>query len=266
MSTVLSTGHVVMYGRENMHISPAFYIYSTNGDLKRKIPHVCGHEDGIFIEAVTIQGQEYLCASCINEKCDKIYAVCLRDDRVHVAYKKDGHYPSNICLGEPGVLYVKDCMAEYDQPVLQLDCSRLPFTHTRTIQSGMEGMYDICYSSHPQPGVLIFTNHPTHNIRAVSVDTGTKLWELTKSEIEGRVICPHGITVSTVNNYLIVCDGTNKRLLVLRTRDGKVINTHHVDNCFAAHDPHLINNETQLVLRYAHSTIDYYHIGLFQLK
>ena len=168
-----------------------------------------------------------------------------------------------MCNGETGTMYCGHWDGKF--VVLELDCSRLPFTHTgKTIQSGMENIYDMCYSSHPQPGMLIFTAPPYNKIRAVSVDTGTNLWELTKSQIDGLVIYPHGITVSTVNNYVFVCDGTNNRLLVLRSRDGKVINTHHVDNCGVAAVPYLINNQQQLVLWYRYQKKE--SIALFQVK
>ena len=251
-STVLSTGDIVLYGRETESTPPALYIYTAGGQYKNTLPHVCKHEENICLLALNIQDQEYICVACNELKakggCKKIYTINIKNGMVAVAYQWDGHYPGSMCTGQPGVMYVHHCAGE--SPILELDCSRLPFTHTgRTIQSGMESMYDMCYSSHPQPGVLIFTHLTGNKIRAVSVDTGTKLWQLTKSQIEGRVIRPHGITVSTVNNYVIVCDGLNNRLLVLRSRDGRVINTHHVENCGAAHNPFLINNETQLVMK-----------------
>ena len=258
----------MIYGRETESTPPALYIYTAGGQYKNTLPHVCKHERQILLLALNIQGQEYLCVSCNYPEsqggCLKIYTINIKNGKVDVAYQRDGHYPGSMCTGQPGVLYVEHCMK--GRPILELDCSQLPFTHTgRTIQSGMENMFDMCYSSHPQPGMLIFTlNPPNNKIRAVSVDTGTKLWELTKSQIDGRVICPHGITVSTVNNYVIVCDGHNNRLLVLRTSDGKVINTHHVDNCGVAAVPHLINNQQQLVLWYRYQKKEC--IALFQVK
>ncbi len=253
LSTVLSTRDIVIYGRETESKPPALYTYTAGGQYKNTLPHVCKHEEEICLLALNIQGQEYLCVSCAPPSprgCGQIYTVNIKNGKVSVAYKRDGHYPGHMCTGQPGVIYVQHSLNVKDRPILELDCSRLPFTHTgRTIQSGMETMYDMCYSSHPQPGMLIFTSPRVNKIRAVSVDTSTELWELTKSQIEGRVIYPHGITVSTVNNYVIVCDGSNNRLLVLRSCDGKVINTHHVDNCGAAHNPFLINNQQQLVMR-----------------
>ena len=246
----------MVYGRKTESTPPALYIFTAGGQYKNTLPHVCKHEKEIHLLALNIQGQEYLCVSCMfppsQGGCGQIYTINIKNGKVGMAYHKDGHYPAHMCTGQPGVLYVHHCVNRKDgRPILELDCSRMPFTHTgRTIQSGMENMYDMCYSSHPQPGMLIFTDNPPDNkIRAVSVDTGTKLWELTKSEIDGRVICPHGITVSTVNNCVIVCDGTNNRLLVLRSSDGKVINTHHVENCGVACNPFLIKNQQQLVMR-----------------
>ncbi len=272
-STVLSTGDIVIYGRETESTPPALYIYTAGGQYKNTLPRVCKHEEDIYLLALNIQGQEYLCVSCAApppQGCGQIYTINIKTGKVDVAYQRDGHYPGQMCTGQPGVLYVHHCKNVKDRPILELDCSRLPFTHTgRTIQSGIENMVDMCYSSHPQPGMLIFSSTAGNKIRAVSVDTGTKLWELTKSEIEGRVIYPCGITVNTVNNYVIVCDGTNNRLLVLRSHDGKVINTHHVENCDAAYLPFLINNEQQLVmigLQLDSNNQWKYCIFLFQIK
>ena len=58
------------------------------------------------------------------------------------------------------------------------------------------------------------------------------------------------ILAVTREGRLIVAGGTNKRLLggkkrllVLSTWDGKVINTQHIDNYGVAYDPYLINKE-----------------------
>ncbi len=260
-STVLGSDTLVVYGRETELTPPGLYVYSTSGNFKRKLPAVCSHEENKNLMALNINQEEYLCVSCFSDGCDKIYALRVRDGEVSVAYHRDGHYPAQMCTGQAGVIYVHHCKKGDDSPVLELDCSSLPFTHTgRTIQSGMAAMYDMKYSSHPQP-MLIFTDN-TGIIRAVSVGGGEPLWELT-GDVAGMPCEPHGIAITT-QGQIIIADGWNKRLLVLRARDGKVINMHHIDNCGVAQDPHLINNDQQLVLLYVYK--GKYYINLYQNK
>ncbi len=254
-STVLSNTDIVLRGRESEATPPALYIFSAGGQYKRTIPHVCKHEERINILAMNTQGQEYLCVSCRNDGCDKIFAINMKNDSVHVAYQWDGHYPAQMCTGPPGVMYVH-CAGK--SPILHLDCSRMPFTHTRTIESGMEYMYDMCFSSHPQP-MLIFSDYgPTH-VRAVSVDTSQPLWEIKGGDTIGN---PLGVTPAN-NGCIILADGNKNKLVVLRSRDGKVLNTHHIENCGVAYHPHLINNDTQVVLYYHYQGKGY--ISLFKI-
>ena len=236
----------MLFGRETESTPPALYIYTAGGQYKNTLPHVCKHEKNITILALNIQGQEYLCVACANEGCYKIYTINIKNGKVGVAYQRDGHYPSHMCTGQPGVLYVSHSAGKGQ--FLELDCSRLPFTHTgKTIQSGMEKMLDMCYSSHPQPGMLIFTQwNPATHVRAVSVDTSQPLWEIKGGD---TISGPQGVT-PTNSGCIILADGRKNMLVVLRSRDGKVIKTHHVDNCGLACHPHLITNETQLVLYY----------------
>ena len=249
-STVLSTGDIVLYGRETESTPPALYIYTAGGQYKNTLPHVCKHEKEIKLLALNIQGQEYLCVSCMlppsHGGCGQIYTINIKNGKVAVAYQRDGHYPAHMCTGKPGVLYVHHCVK--GEPILELDCSRLPFTYTgRTIQSGMELMYDMCYSSHPQPMLIFTLNEPAH-IRAISL-AGAALWDI-KTGLGGMACRPDGVTITNDGQYVIICDSTNKRFLFFRGRDGKLINTQHIDNCDKAIDPYLINNDRQLIMWY----------------
>ena len=271
-STVLGSDTLVVYGRETEQTPPGLYVYdlasvasvasvASGIQFKQRWDHVCQHEEEIKLLGLTIKGQQYILVACWNDECEKIYALRVRDGEVSVAYHRDGHYATNMCTGEAGIIYMHNRIAGDDMPVLELDCSSLPFIHTRTIQSGMVNMYDMKYSSHPQP-MLIFTGPPIHTIRAVSVGGGEPLWELT-GDVAGMPCEPHGIAITT-QGQVIIADGDNNRLLVLRGRDGKVINTHHIDNCGVACNPFLINNDQQLVIRGVYSGKQW--IYLFQIK
>ncbi len=257
----MSNTEIVLFGRESEAKPPALYIYMAGGQYNRTLPPVCEHQKNITILALVIQGQEYLCVACMlppaKGGCGKIYAINLKDGKVGVAYQWDGHYPGNMCPGQPGVIHVNHSVKEC--PILELDCSQLPFTHTgRTIQSGMENMYDMCYTSDPKP-MLIFSNNPTH-VRAVSVDTLQPLWEIRGVDTLG---CPQGVTPIN-NGCIILADGNKNKLVILRSRDGKVIHTHPIENCDVAAEPFLINNQKQLVLRYKYQGKNY--IALYQIK
>ncbi len=242
---ILNNTDIVFYGRENKDNPPGFFIYSAQGELKKSIPRVCHHEVQIKLVALLIQGEEYLCVACNNEGCDKIYAIHLSDGAVSVAYQSKWHYPGHICLGEPGVMYVHHCLNVNDRPVLQMDCSKIPFVHTRTIQSGMENIYDVCYTNKPQK-MLLFSNWPTNNIQAVDSITGAPLWQV-QGEVAGVVCRPSGMACLT-NGRIIVADAHNKRLLVLNAENGKVLYTQTLSNCEVADKPYVVNNEGELVL------------------
>ena len=260
---MLSNTDVVLFGRESQATPPALYIFSAGGQYKRTLPHVCKHETSIKLLAMNIQGQEYLCVACMRPPreggCGQIYAINMENDSVNVAYQRDGHYPGNMCTGPPGVIYVHHCVK--GEPILQLDCSRRPFTHTRTIESGMKNMFDMCYSSNPQP-MLVFSDHEPTHIRAISL-AGAALWDI-KTGLGGMSCRPDGVTITNDGQYVIICDSTNKRFLFLRGRDGKLINTQHIDNCDIAVQPHLINNDRELVMTYINKGI--FHIALYTTK
>ncbi len=187
----------------------------------------------------------HLCVACNNEGCDKIYAIHIDNGSVSVAYQSKGHFPGHMCLGETGVLYLHHCLNLDNRPVLQLDCSKFPFVHTRTIQSGMENIYDICYTNKPQK-MLLFSNWPTNNIRAVDSVTGAPLWQV-QGEVAGVICRPSGLACLSTGR-IIVAGAHNKRLLVLKAGDGKVLYTQSLSNCEVADKPYVINNEEQLVL------------------
>ena len=61
-------------------------------------------------------------------------------------------------------------------------------------------------------------------IRAVSTETGEKVWEVT-GEVDGTMIEPLGLFFTPKHQVLLVADGDNSRVLVLHPRDGSHLQT-----------------------------------------
>ncbi len=72
----------------------------------------------------------------------------------------------------------------------------------------------------------------------------------------------HGIT-ATKGGHVIIADGNNSRLLILDSSTGELINKHDLLEYSHAIQPHLINNDKELVLHYTYQgkkRIAYYSI------
>ena len=115
--------------------------------------------------------------------------------------------------GEVDVIYLVHSV-KGNKPVLVLNTGHLPFSKlSRTIQSGMEGYYSFHNIQTPHR-LIALSDHSPGIIRAVSVETGEKIWEVI-GEVDGRMIQPHSLVFSPQQQVLLVPDGWNSRVLVL---------------------------------------------------
>ena len=109
------------------------------------------------------------------------------------------------------------------------DTAQVPFTGpVRTIQSGMEMYFGMCYIPSPHRLIVLSTAHVSNSIRAVSAETGEKVWEV-KGEVDGVKCCPQGMLFSPQHQVLLVADGWNCRVLVLHPGDGSHLQTIQLD-------------------------------------
>ena len=123
-----------------------------------------------------------------------------------------------MCHGEEDVIYAAHAVKGAIQ-VLELQTGHVPFIGpTRIIQSGMKQYYSLHYVPSPN-GLVIISGKSARIIRAMSAETGEKVWEVT-GKIDGEMCEPHSLLFSTQHQILFVADGSNCRVLVLHPRDG----------------------------------------------
>ena len=105
---------------------------------------------------------------------------------------------------------------------MKVKCSptELIFDKSKTIQSRMQSLSDICYL--PNINCIALSNWRDHVVKAIHCETGEEVWEV-KGEVEGVAWRPHGFLYSPEHQSLLVCDTSdNGRLVVLNPRDGSV--------------------------------------------
>ncbi len=95
--------------------------------------------------------------------------------------------------------------------------------------------------THPTLPASVTTHH-LHELLAILQVQG---------EVGGKLCEPHGMT-TTGQGHLIIADGWNRRLLVLDSSSGELINTQDLQECDAVYRPYLINNDKELLLWYGY--------------
>ena len=213
------TGQVVIWGKTVEADSPALHIYNGSSDSwqkERTETVFCEHLRGMFLP-VSVQQQQLLAVSC--QKCHMIRLYNIKTREITTAFHNSSYYPACMCQGEADQIYVVH-KVKGPVPILQLNCSQPQFTLEKTIQSGMETWYDICYiPSHRQ--IAISSVH-LGVVRAVSCDTEENAWEI-QGEIQSAQCLPHRMVYSPGHQALLVADGGNHRVLVVNPGIGSVI-------------------------------------------
>ena len=90
---------------------------------------------------------------------------------------------------------------------------------SRTLDTGLtQWCTGICYLPSPHRAIVL-SIASEGVIRAISVDRNEIAWEVT-GEVDGLRCNPWGLIYSARHRGLLVCDGDNRRILVLEPRDG----------------------------------------------
>ncbi len=204
------------------------------------MPRFCEHEAATQVCGV-IQREKELLAMCCAD-CYVIRLYNLETGDVSTPFNNPRYYPGPMCRGDEGEMYVVHRVTGF--PILQLNCSTVPFEIKKTIQSGMESLHSICYI----PGyklIVVSTTSAPKKIRAVSVESEEVKWEV-KGEVEGKQCNPHGTIFSSPDDALFVADGGNTRILVLNPWDGSLRQVLPLDQKMGAtwelclHNRHLV--------------------------
>ena len=222
----MSSGQVVVWGKTSEEILPAFHIFSliSSGWKKlREVKCLCDHE-GVKIIPITVNNKEQLAVSCWS--CETVKLYNLDTLQVTTAFYDPKCYPGSMCHGENGKLYVVHRVKGH--PVFELDCSAETFSGPcKIVQSEMEIYFGMCYIPAPHR-LIVLTWWQDSIIRAVSAETGEKVWEV-KGEVDGVQCDPHGMLFSPQHQVLLVADGRNKRVMVLHPGDGSHLQTIQLD-------------------------------------
>ena len=220
------SGIVVLWGKTSEQTPAAIHLYNPSTGFT-KLPEVKGlcQHDHQYLLPVTMNNKELLAVSCPDCQMIRLLDVETRD--VTIAFHDSRFYPGRMSHGEGDVMYVTHSV-EGAVPVLELNTAQVPFTGpVRTIQSGMKGYYSMCYIPSPHR-LIVLSLHPESLIRAVSAETGEKVWEV-KGEVDGVECRPNGLLFSPQHQVLLVADGWNYRLLVLHPGDGSHLQTIQLD-------------------------------------
>ena len=175
------------------------------------------------------------------------------------AWHDPRHWPGAMCHGPQDRICVVDVVKGH--PVLILDSTSIPFHLNHTVQTGMEGHHSILYAQ--TADLLLITSHTAGIIRAVSCFTDKPIWEVT-GEVDGLRCDPHDLVYSSQHDVVFVCDGLNRRLLVLEPMSGKCVQTIDLSQHVAvAWNPHLY--EDQLILYHSKDKkpkLSYYTVSI----
>ncbi len=103
--------------------------------------------------------------------------------------------------------------------ILQLNCSHVPFTINEILESGVDKYFGICYI--PSHRLIVVSDHTPSVVRAMSCDTGEKVWEL-PGEVHSVSCEPCGMVYCPKHHALLVADGGNHQILVVAPSNGSV--------------------------------------------
>ena len=223
----MESGIVVLWGKTSEQTPAAFHLYNPSTGFT-KLPEVKGlcEHDSQKLLPVTMNNKELLAVSCFD--CEMIRLLDVETRDVTVAFQDSRFYPGRMSHGEGDVMYVVHAV-KGAKPVLELNTAQVPFTGpVTTIQSGMEEYFGLCYIPSPHRLIVLSRVSEPRTIRAVSLETGEKVWEV-KGEVDGVECYPHGMLFSPQHQVLLVADGWNCRLLVLHPGDGSHLRTIQFD-------------------------------------
>ena len=223
----MESGIVVLWGKTSEQTPAAIHLYNSSTGFT-KLPEVkglCQHDNQLLLP-VTMNNKELLAVSC--RLCQMIRLLDVENEDVTIAFHDSRFYPGRMSHGEGDVMYVLHSV-KGAKPVLELNTAQVPFTGpVRTIKSGMKMYFGMCYIPSPHRLIVLSDNYDPGIIRAVSAETGEKVWEV-KGEVDGVECEPNGMLFSPQHQVLLVADGRNCRLLVLHPGDGSHLQTIQLD-------------------------------------
>ena len=177
--TVMESGLVVMWEKTSEQPPAAFHLYQKGLKRLREVKGLCEHNMYVYLLPMTMNNKHLLAVRCAG--CEVIRLLDLETEEVTVAFHDQRYYTGRMCHGEGNIMYAAHAVRGAIQ-VLELNTGHVPFTGpTRTIQSGMKQYYSLHYI--PSPNRLtVISGKSARIIRAVSAETGEKVWEVRRGD------------------------------------------------------------------------------------
>ena len=212
----MHSGLIILWGKTSEETPGVFHLYQKTPGWKKvgELKGLCEHGQFVCVTPCTVKNREFLGVSC--PWCHTIHLLDTDSQEIITAFQNPEYYPSLLCKGDGDVMYVVNYVM--NNPVFELKIGQIRFTGPqKTIESGMQWIYSMQYI--PSNRLLVFSSWEDKLVRAVSVETGEKVWEV-KGEVDSKICCPHGMLFSQQYQVLLVADGWNCRVLVLDPRNG----------------------------------------------
>ncbi len=197
-------------------------------------PHICTDphyskkvkDKSGYMLTVNIDNTEHIVTSC--DWCG-IFILSRENNSYNYAFKNKGSklhtYPGLLCKG-PGKMLLAKAAYKPQNMVHVFDYSNsgsITFKRSITFPDKTESKYSgIVWYDHSVPGGLVIITYPDiHYIAAMSLETLQLVWRV-QGEVAGKLCYPKDVT-SDGQGKIYVADGPHGRVLILRARDGQVI-------------------------------------------
>ena len=222
-TVVPSSGQIVVYGRGEGDTEDRLYIYTPEGAKVRTIKAPAPNMVEPQLLVMAVNGQETLVASYKTSK--KIYLEDLIKQLIKVAFPNRVYNLPLLCKGEGDTMYVysegiQSGRSQKYRELSEYNCSTVPITKTRALTSELDECCTMCYLPPPYKSVVVAN---THTIRSVSAESGEVIWEGGK-EFDGLMIRSRRLLFHS-SLGLLVCDVENKRILMLASSSGEILNS-----------------------------------------
>ena len=222
---VMSTGQIIIYGKEFSQRGYKFYFFNPDGTSTGcpVVKSICQHANQYYsphdLLPIIIGSTEYIAVSCTECKMIRLINPDYPRREPVVAYtgSKEGIWC--MCLGQTGTLYFVDVNSGQ---VLLLDCTTTTFSLKRRLCKNYDFRpYCICYIEDENLIVLISWFYS--RICAVRISDGQKVWDKSIQAVEGKEWRPHGLASLQDPGLLFVGDQRNRRIIIQSPVNGDIL-------------------------------------------
>ena len=198
-----------------------YCIYLYFAQVNEKLTHrmmkdTCDHDYYVRMLPVVVEGKNRLCVTCPG--CEDIKLFSLHSGGCLPAFQDRKYTPYRMCHGREGRVFMHSYSDPF--PIVELDVTEQEFTGpTQTLTSmGTWETWGMCYLPEPFNAVVL-TDVTGGVIRAISYERDNVMWEV-KGKVNDIKIDPRGVTFYPDHQVVLVCDGSNERILVLDPKNG----------------------------------------------